>query len=326
MANSKYNTPMTTQSQSPFDTIRSMSADILLHSTDLLSIDPFVVSGALQQRLESFRAARSEDLHSYPVLTPQDELGLNLFFNTINFCFKDPTSGNEYQYTSRDGHHLKRTTAFITALAESGLAWNDLHQISALTIEEWTAMIQLGEQNPLYLGTERNERITGFARYLLDRGHATALGFIQANDFDCLKLLQVFIDSGYFKDDFLKRAQVALKMIDTLTLRRLDRGLNGMQALTCMADYRLPQVFYNLGAIVLSPALKERLTRQQPLISESREELALRASVIAIAEQLAGLMKISEAEVDTLLWETSQHMARVGEMTIPHMLVATDKY
>ena len=85
-------------------------------------------------------------------------------------------------------------------------------------------------------------------------------------------------------------------------------------------------MFYNLGAVVLSPVLKERLIRQQPLISESREELALRASVIAIAEQLAGLMKISEAEVDTLLWETSQHMARAGEMTIPHMLVATDKY
>ena len=134
------------------------------------------------------------------------------------------------------------------------------------------------------------------------------------------------IESGFFKDEFLKRAQVGLKMMDTVAARRMGRGLTGINELTCMADYRIPQVFYNLGTVRLSAGLEAQLIRQEPILSGSREELALRATVIVIGLVLAGLMTICEADVDTLLWEFSQQMDKSGQIKIPHMLVATDKY
>ncbi len=317
---------MLNKSLSPFVSVRTMAGDIILNSTDLLTIDPSVVSGELKQKLETFRTQRMENLLSVPMLSAEGELGLCLFFNTVNFCYREPTSGNEYRYTARDGHQLKRTSAFFTALAESGLDWNNLPQVAALSPVHWMQLTQLDENNSLYLGLERRERIVGLANFLIELGVETVFDFVELKEFDALKIGQAMVDSGYFKDEFLKRAQVALKMMDNVAAKRLGRGLNGIGDLTCMADYRIPQVFYNLSAVRLAPELEQYLIRLEPVISGSRTELALRATVIVIGLQLAELMAINEAEVDTLLWEFSQQMDKNGQMKIPHMLVATDKY
>ena len=303
-----------------------MAENLIQNSTDLLTIDPSVVSGELRQKLETFRTHRTENLLSVPSLPAEGELGLCLFFNSVNFCYREPASGKEYRYTTHDGRHLKRTAAFFTALAESGLDWNNLRQVTELSQAKWLELTQLDENNVLYLGLERCERIVGLARFLTGLGVETVFDFVKLNDFDSLKIAQVLIDSGYFKDEFLKRAQVGLKMMDAVAAGRLGRGLTGINELTCMADYRIPQVFYNLGSVKLSTGLEQQLVRQEPILSGSREELALRATVIVIGLQLAGLMSICEAEVDTLLWEFSQQMDKSGQMKIPHMLVATDKY
>ena len=321
-----YNSGMTNKKLSPFTSVRTMSEDLIQNSTNLLTINPSVVSGELKELLETFRTNRIENLISVPSLPAEGELGLCFFFNSVNFCFREPASGKEYLYTSRDGRHLKRTVAFFTALAESGLDWNDLRQVAALSPEKWLELTQLDKDNLLYLGLERRERIVGLARFLTGLGVESVFDFVKLADFDSLKITQFMIESGYFKDEFLKRAQVGLKMMDAVTARRLGRGLTGISELTCMADYRIPQVFYNLGAVNLSPGLEDQLNRQEPILSCSREELALRATVIVIGLQLAELMTICEAEVDTLLWEFSQQMAKNGQMKIPHMLVATDKY
>jgi hypothetical protein len=312
--------------KNPFISVRTMAKDIILHSTDLLTIDPSVVSGLLNQNLEKFQSHRTENLLSTPWLSWECELSLCLFFNSVNFCYREPSSGKEYRYITRDGRPLKRTAAFFTALSESGLDWNDLNQVAALSPASWLELTQLDKNNTLYIGLERRERIVGLANFLIRMGIETVLGFIEVNNFDSLKITQVLIESGFFKDEFLKRAQVALKMMNTVSTIRDGRELNGIDQLTCMADYRIPQVFYNLDAVKLSPDLEGQLTRLEPVLSDSRAELALRATVIVIGTQLAELMGINEAEVDTLLWEYSQQMDKTGQMKIPHMVVATDKY
>lgn len=321
-----YNSGMSNKTLSPFASVRKIAENLIQNSTDLLTIAPSVVSGELKQKLETFRTHRMDNLLSVPTLPAEGELGLCLFFNSVNFCYRDPSSGKEYRYTAQDGRSLKRTSAFFTALAESGLDWNDLRQVAALSSQKWLEMTQLDEKNILYLGLERRERIAGLARFLMVLGMDTIFNFVSSKDFDSLKIMNVLIESGYFQDEFLKRAQVALKMIDAVAASRLGRGLTGINELTCMADYRIPQVFYNLGAVKLSSGLEQQLIRQEPILSGSREELALRATVIVIGLQLARLMSICEAEVDTLLWEFSQQMDKTGQMKIPHMLVATDKY
>jgi hypothetical protein len=244
----------------------------------------------------------------------------------LNFCYRDPASGRDYLYTSRDGRQLRRTSAFFTSLVESGLDWNEVKQVESLSPERWKEVLQLEGSNVLYLGLERRERIVGLAGYLSARGFNRVTDFISSCHDNVLELIEPLRDCGFFKDEFLKRAQVGIKMMDTVLSLRMGRSLNGMDLLNCMADYRIPQIFYNLGAVSLAPQLRQHLESEKPIISGSREELALRSSVIVIGQKLADLMSINEAEVDTLLWEYSQVMVKDGLMKIPHMLVATDKY
>lgn len=317
---------MTKQSSSLFEAIRRMASDIILNSTDLLVIQSDIVANQLLKKLDEFRRQRTASPLSVPGISAEDELGLALFFNTVNFCYRDPASGRDYLYQSRDGRQLRRTSAFFTALVESGLQWNQVEQVAQLTADRWRDMLQLREPNVFYLGMERCQRITGMARYLLAQGFKTVMDFVSSSRFEVHRLVPPMMESGFFKDEFLKRAQVAVKMMDTVLASRFGQKLTGMDLLTCMADYRIPQVFYNLGAVELSPALRSHLESGKPVLSESHEELALRATVIIIGRQLAESLSINEAEVDTLQWEYSQVMDKSGQMKIPHMLVATDKY
>jgi hypothetical protein len=52
----------------------------------------------------------------------------------------------------------------------------------------------------------------------------------------------------------------------------------------------------------------------------------LRATAVVLGEEVAKRLSISESEADGILWGLSQAMAKMGEMIIPHMLVATDAY
>ncbi len=285
-----------------------------------------MVADQLKQKLDEFRGKRTANPLSVSNISAENELGLALFFNAVNFCYRDPASGRDYLYTSRDGRQLRRTSAFVTALVESGLEWNQVEQVAQLTPDRWRDMLQILSPNVLYLGMERCERITGLANYLLKNGFKTVTDFVASSKYEVGSLITPLIESGFFKDEFLKRAQVAVKMLDTVLTASLGHPLSGMDLLTCMADYRIPQVFYNLGAVDLAPGLHAHLESEKPVLSESRQELALRATVIVIGRQLAELLSINEAEADTLLWEYSQVMDRSGQMKIPHMLVATDKY
>jgi hypothetical protein len=317
---------MTEKLLSPFDSIRQMAADIVLNSTDLLVINSAVVSAGLKKSLEDYRRQRSSNPLSVPSISPENELGLCLFFNSVNFCYRDPASGKDYAYINHDSRNLRRSSAFFTALVESDLDWNDISQVVSIDPRLWLQITQLNERNVFYLGIERRERIVGLAQYLQTQGFKTVQDFIVTKKYSVMEIIPSLIESGFFKDEFLKRAQVAIKMMDTVLSSRMGRNLAGMDLLTCMADYRIPQVFYNLGAVELSPSLRSHLESQQPILSESREEMALRATVIIIARQLSELMTNNEAEVDSLLWEYSQQMDKTGRMKIPHMLVATDKY
>jgi len=311
---------------SPLISIRSLAWEILQDSKDILTLHPDLVTGLLRERLESFRISPKENAFASRWLSAENEIGACLFFNTVNFCFKDPASGNEYRYINPNGKSFLRSTGFFQALADSRVQWNDLQEVSELSETKWMEIAQLTKENVLYLGQERLNRIIGFAKYLIASRSSSAAGFLQDHHDKVLEILTALIHSGYFEDEFLKRAQVAIKNMDKILLHQRGFGLHGMDALTCMADYRLPQVLYNLSAVELSLSLKEKLTRQELIRPDSREERALRATVIVIGQQLSQQMEINEAEIDDLLWEMSQEMARENNMKIPHMLVATDKY
>lgn len=308
--------------------VRFFANDILLASRYALEIDFAQIQRLLVPTLIEFKKKQVGDENQNPYvrheLSPEQEVSLSLFFNAVNFCFRNPENKIDYSYFSPiSGKTYKRSTGLFVALAESGIDWNNLTKVSSLSMRRWKELIQLDDTKNLYLGDERLGRITGFSKYIEKSGFINAFDWVRR---DTKELLNNFAKSGFFKDEFQKRAQLTVKSVDGILRRRKGYGVHGVETLTCMADYRIPQVFYNLGIIKLSPILLEKLTSETIIQPNSTWELALRASVIVVGSQLAKLMGITEAEVDFLLWHLSQEMANDGKLTIPHMLVPTDKY
>lgn len=311
--------------------VRRVAKEILDNSEHIAKIDTDKVEGALLPRVEKFKAQKEDNENKVSPFAREEmtigqELGLNLFFNVINFCFKDPQTRQSYQYKAKDGTVYSRSTGLFFSLAESGVDWNDINHVQTLDQKKWLEISQISKENPLYLGEERGERLVHFANFLAEHGHKTVLEFLESVEFDAEQILEKLIGSKLFEDIFLKRAQVAVHNFDNVLVRRERGQISNIEILTCMADYRIPQVFYNLGALVLSGELNRQLVEEIEIDSSSEQELALRSSVIVIGLMLAEKLDTTASEIDGLLWAMSQQMAKAGELTIPHMIVATDKY
>lgn len=307
------------------ESIRENAKLILAQSSDILTLDYTAIREVLAPRLAAFQKEPPYIPAPEKPMTLERELGVTLFMDVVNFCFMDPANGHEYAF-EKDGKVTKRSSGLFRAMKEADIDWNNLIEVAALSPEKWKSITQLSDTNTMYLGEERGLRIRGFAKLLLDQGFKDVDDFIESMGLPAEAMLSKLAESGYFSDEFLKRAQLTVRMLDDVYKARGLKGFEHTEILTAMADYRLPQVFYNFGAVKLSENLLNHLNSQNPIESDSREERALRATVIVVGEELSKIMGITEGDIDTLLWTLSQKMARANELPIPHMLVATDKY
>jgi hypothetical protein len=313
------------------DKIRQFSRDIVKVSTDILTIDHDLLKSDFIGRLKAFSDTPKQGPNPFAdeFLSPDNELGLNLFLNVVNFCYRDPFTKTDYKYANKAGDIIPRAAGLKAAMAESDINWGNIREVSEMTPDKWASIIQLANNPNFYLGTERGRRISEFAGYISGWtfGHAESVSHLVSSlDFDTNLFLSFLSYSGFFTDRFEKRSQLAVNMMDGVLKRRFGKFFVGTQNLTVMADYRLPQLAYNLDVIQLSPALKEVLVHEEILESESREEVALRAATIVIGEEIAIQMKLTEGEVDTIMWSMATSMAKSNQLSIPHMIVATDKY
>ena len=227
--------------------VRQLSQEIIKESTELLVINSVVLERELKRDLESYRNSFSNipTLFGQENLELNTELGLWLFFNSVNFCFKDSEKGLEYKFATKAGGVVPRSTGLVFAMMESGIDWGDFERVSRLSSEEWANLAQLGENNSLYLGRERAVRIAGFASFLIAHGSKNPTDFLELTGFDTQPLLNALGNSGYFKDRFMKRQQLAIHNLNQVLVARGSGQIANIDTLTVMADYRIPQLLYN---------------------------------------------------------------------------------
>lgn len=320
----KERAPATTYS----DKVRELARYIINDSKKILTINYTSLSEKLLPKLQEFQNENKDNSNffSNSELSPEKELGLNLFLSVVNFCYQDPSTRVSYTYNAKSGESIPRSLGLKAAMAESDTNWGDLSEVANLSPQKWSDMIQLSQNKEFYLGAERGNRIAGFARTLNDRGFKTASDFLASCEYKSNEILEELKKSRYFEDEFQKRSQLAVHVMDGVLKRRFSTQIAGSDTLTVMADYRLPQLLYNFGTLELSDELLGKLIRMDVIETGSPEELALRATTITVGEELSRLMMMPEADVDSLLWTLAVNMGLNGKLAIPHMLVVTDKY
>lgn len=252
------------------------------------------------------------------------QLGLILLYGSVHFCFVNPYSKKEFSFKFK-GEVYKRSTGFLKALAQADINWSNFKEITKLTLTDWHNILQTDQEDNLFLLNKRHRNIINFASYLVRNGFATTHDLLKRCT-DGEKLLKIMIHSSFFKDIFLKRAQVTTYLFSkTLSTNRLS-SFTDIAALTAMPDYRLPQLLYNFGIINLSESLKNKLLSQICINEGSDEETDLRAAVVVIVEKISKIINVCEAEVDSIMWGFSQELLEENKLDIPAMAVATEKY
>jgi hypothetical protein len=101
--------------------------------------------------------------------------------------------------------------------------------------------------------------------------------------------------------------------------------------LTMFADYRVPQVLRDEGALIYSKSLAQKIDSSTILAPNSPEELYIRATTIVAVDRLVELIRkkskdadneIKTADVGDIYWcaiRVDWHLWQVGEARIPHM-------
>lgn len=304
------------------DYVRRFSSKVLVNN-DLISFN----QEKIRDIASILSTCRVSDFYPISNLANQEvdySVGLLMSLGVMQYCFVNPFSKLEYSYVLGN-QTVKRSGGFITALNNSGVDWASFHEIDKLTVSDWYAILQTKEEGCLYNINGRFFDLQKLTSYLIKSGISSASKLIDSVK-DCAQLFKILHFSGLYNDLFLKRVQATINLINRILYVKKRKYLLGSEFMTAMADYRLPQLFYNYDCIRIPEGLVKRLINKEVMLPSSKEEVSLRASVIVIVEIISKLLNKSEAEVDAIAWILSQKLIDGGEMKIPAMLVPTKDY
>lgn len=266
----------------------------------------------------------------------EDELTLRylLVLDALNFCFwpRKQGTGGKWGVPGPGGEPL--TGYFALAWALRGVAEENPSFFDARALaraDEEGVRTVLGEI-PLLPWRVRALREVGDAL----KRWGSAQAFFASSRESCGQLVELvtahlpsFRDAALYRSRevlFHKRAQILCADLWGTFGGKGPGALRDLEWLTAFADYKLPQLLWAHGALVLHPALAHRLRRGEPLPAGSEAEVELRAAtVVAVEELVAALRALGRAvrafEVDWILWNLSQ-----GPLPVPHPRVRTPFY
>ncbi|MBC7220339.1 hypothetical protein H5T55_02470 [Candidatus Bipolaricaulota bacterium] len=257
-----------------------------------------------------------------------------LCLDALNFCFWPPSGprGEKWAVPGPEGEKLTGYFALAWALRRAA--------------EEEPSLFSpevLADATPDRVGAILGEipLLSWRARALREVG-AVLLRFGSAREFfaraggSCRRLVELvtshlplFRDAALYRGRevlFHKRAQILCADLWGTFGGEGPGALRDLDWLTAFADYKLPQLLWAEGALVLHPSLATRLRSLTPLVAGSAEEVELRAATVVAVEELTATLRadgrsVRAFEVDWTLWNLSQ-----DRLPVPHPRVVTPLY
>lgn len=222
-----------------------------------------------------------------------------LVLDTLNFSFWTPPG-----WTAPKRGYRELAVA-LRHIFESG---DELATAGALR-ELTPARLEILLGGPLPMLEERAAALRELGRHgfegLIEPTAAATAGALAAN-------LQSYRDVALYdgrRIPILKRAQIAAADLHGAGVRTFP----DLDALTCFADYKLPQILRHWGALVLAPDLARRVDALAPLTAGEPAEVELRCATVTCVERLRDALgargrQLRAVEVDWILWEAAQDL------------------
>ncbi len=250
-----------------------------------------------------------------------------LLLDALNFCFWGEPGKPRWRVFWReqtlDGYYAL-AAALSRAVEEGRPVW-DAGYLAELSSEELADIVRpiLGSAPiPLFDARLANAREVG--RVLCERysgqfanvydaagGSAVQLVLLLARDFPS------FADIARWDDHpvpFLKRAQICVADLHAAFGDKQWGAFDDLDALTAVADYKLPQLLRRVGALVYAPELAEQVDSYVPISAGSAPEIEIRAATIWAVELLRRALADRDvyrtaSALDYRIWAESQMAA-----------------
>lgn len=203
----------------------------------------------------------------------------------------------------------------------------DAHELAHVSERDIAGVLALdvAEPNQRELTGLYTRALNDLGRELVARYGGSARAFVEAADHSAEQLARQLLAMAFYRDRstyqqkeiaFYKRAQIAsLDLSRALADSPLGR-FDDLHRLTVFADNLLPHVLRTDGVLRYDAALGARIDAGEPLVAGSPEEIELRACTVHACELIARAGAITEAELDTMLWQRG-HEPRY-QTTPPH--------
>jgi hypothetical protein len=250
-----------------------------------------------------------------------------LLLDALNFCFWGEPGGPRWRVEwcgrTYDGYYAL-AAALSRALDEGYPLWDAAHlnRMDASTLATILRPIEGDPPMPLFEQRLANAREVGAV--LLERYAGRFSSAVTALDGDAVALAHLLARNFSSFDDvarwhgapvpFYKRAQICVADLAAAFQWQGIGALQHLDELTAFADYKLPQLLRQLGALVYADELAVRVDAYDPLTAGSEEEIEIRAGTIWAVQLLErrlaarGIAR-SASELDYRLWVESQGIA-----------------
>jgi len=239
----------------------------------------------------------------------KDDIQQIFLIDSINFCFwaeKDkPKWVVEYPLGKRaSGGWYSLTKVFERALDEK-ITILDVNYLLVLDMKKTKHLFRGINNTEIPLLKERVECLKDSAKVLKAKYSGQFSNVLKEAKNDAIKLIEIVCkDFKYFRDPFLKRAQILPK--DLSYLKGVQ--IKGLDNLTAFADYRLPQVLRHYGILTFEPKLAKKIDNYVLIKAGTREETEIRAATVWACELLKNKLKTNAGNIDNGLWLLSQDL------------------
>lgn len=243
---------------------------------------------------------------------------LDYFFilDSINFCFW-PIGAERWKikYNNKEYNGYFALSLALKKFFEDNNP--DLEYFSNIPQKEFYDILQ-GGKNLQFLN-KRWHIVREVAGKIVKK-YGTAENLVKSADKKLSNLVPKIEKLPYFKDYFLKRAQILPCDIFGAGLADFD----GLDYLTAFADYKVPQILNYIGILEYSESLDRKISNKELIAKDSKQEKEIRAATIWAVELLRKELKnkFYSFEIDWILWNKAQSL----NIKKPYHLTKTTNY
>ena len=245
--------------------------------------------------------------------------------DALNFCFwGEPRWKIDYEGQTLDGYWA--LAASLKRAISTGRDITDAHFLQTLDEKKLGEILQGEGEIPLLAERAANAREVGETLLRHYGGQTTNL--IEQCHFDAIEIVRTVVaHCASFRDEaaykgrkvpIYKRAQIFAADLYGVSGGAGWGALRNLDALTCFADYKLPQILRRMGVIRYREELARRIDARTEIPAGSEEEIEIRAATIVAVESMREYLSargtpLSSVQIDWALWEAAQGAAPDGK-------------